>query len=370
MPSNALKASIPSADVSRLVRARVAAMEAYAPRSRPCSVLMNANELPFPMPDELHGMVMEALRSVELHRYPDLYASDLRESLARLLGVEAQCVLVGNGSDEFIIMVISAFAEPPAKVLTLAPTFSVYRSAAEILGHEAIEVPLTSDWQLDAEPMLDAVRSQRPAVTFLSSPNNPSGNLFDDEVMRQIVAESPGIVVVDEAYGDYAGRSYLPWLNEYANVIVLRTLSKVGLAGARLGVVVANPGIIHELWKVKPPYNINSMTQAVVRVVLDNYDVVAPFVARVIEERQRLVNWLGEQPHIVTYPSDANFILFRVAGDGAAVHEALMDRSILVRYFGDRGVLRNCLRVTVGQPHENAAFREALGEIVRSGVGQ
>lgn len=347
-------------------------MSAYSLKQRPCRVRLNANELGYPLPEELHELLMETLRQVELHRYPDPEASELRETLARFYYLESSNILVGNGSDEFISLVLAAFAEPPARVLAPIPTFSVYHMAATILGHEALEVPLTKDWQLDAERMLDAVRRYRPAVTFLSSPNNPTGNLFDEAVMRAIVTESPGIVVLDEAYGVYGACTYLPWLDEYPNVLVMKTMSKVGLAGTRLGFLVGRREAVHEVNKVRPPYNVNAMTQAVVRLVLERYDLVAPLIAAVIEERRRLAAWLGKQPGVTAFPSDANFILFRVhadatRGDAAWLHEALMDREVLLRAFPGHPLLHDCLRVTIGQPQENAAFREALDALLASG---
>ena len=335
---------------------------------------LDANESPFALGELLRGALASelaaALSNVELHRYPDATARELRTLLARDLGVTPEQLLVSNGSDEAIQILQMAVASPGAAVAIPAPTFVMYALGARILGMRVTEVPLGEEFALDAGPFLEVVRKTQPRLVFLAWPNNPTGQLFADEAVEAILRACNGrdchaLVVVDEAYVHYSGRSFLPRLSEFPNLVILRTLSKIGLAGIRLGMLIASPAVVREANKVRLPYNLNALSQAAARVVLAHGDVVRQQAAAIVAERERVFTALAAMPEITAFRSDANFILIRTARPGDLVFADLLRRGILVRNFSRAPYLADCLRVTVGRPEENDAFLAALGDAGR-----
>lgn len=349
--------------VDALVRSEIRALSAYHVPDASGLIKLDAMENPYAWPEELEPAWLEALARVTLNRYPDPAARALKERLRAALGVpEGMALLLGNGSDELIQMLLLAVARPGAVVLAPEPTFVMYRMIATLVGMPFVGVPLREDFALDRAAMLAAIAKHRPAVVFLAYPNNPTGNLFDRADVEAILAGSPGLVVLDEAYHAFAGGSFMGELGRGDNLLVMRTLSKQGLAGLRLG-VLAGPGAwLDELDKVRLPYNINSLTQASAEFALAHASAFEAQCARIRADRDRLYAQLIELPGIRAWPSRANFILFRVESRPAdEVHARLQRGGVLLKNLSPAGgPLAGCLRVTVGTPDENTAFLAAL----------
>jgi histidinol-phosphate aminotransferase len=349
-------------DIKLLVKKEVAALKAYAIEDVQARVKLDAMENPYPLPDDLRAEVERALSDVLVNRYPDPEAKRLKALLGEYLGVAPDNLLLGNGSDEIIGMIISAFGGSPGLVAYPKTTFSMYGIIARSLGQETLELPLTDEFDIDFDNTLRLIMGQRPKVVFLAYPNNPTGNLFDRDKVRRLIAGTFGMVVVDEAYYSFSGESFINDIKEYPNLIVLRTLSKIGMAGLRVGIMAANPDVLAEVNKVRLPYNLNSLSQAAAEVILRRRDVIDLQVATLIDEREKLYTELSGMPGVTAYPSKTNFILFRVKG-AARIFEALKERGILIRNMDSPGPLADCLRVTVGTPDENAEFLKTLKEL-------
>jgi histidinol-phosphate aminotransferase len=367
-----------SFDLSAVIRPEAAALEAYHVETPPGGPLvkLDANESPFALGDsmreELAAELARALANVELHRYPDPEARELRALLGRDLEVTPGQVLATNGSDEAIQMLTIAVGGPGAAVAAPVPTFVMYELSARGLGLNFVSVPLSDRFDLDVRRFCDVLRAERPRLVFLAWPNNPTGRLYDDGAVEEIVRLCNGnganaLVVVDEAYFHYAGRSFLSKLGRYPNLVILRTLSKIGLAGIRLGVLVASTAVVEEVNKIRLPYNVNALSQAAARVVLRHPDVVNRHAATIVRERDRVLARLRELAGLTVFPSQANFFLIRTARPGDEVFRGLLERGILVRNFSRAPHLANCLRVTVGTPEENDAFLAALPAVLAQG---
>jgi histidinol-phosphate aminotransferase len=320
---------------------------------------LDANELPFPLPADLRARLGAALAEVALERYPDPTARDLRTHLAAQHAVAPDQLTFGNGSDELIAMLVAAFATGP--VLYPTPTFVYYKLAAIARGLDTLEVPLDADFNLDEIAVEHAIIEQRPSIVFLALPNNPTGTLWRPSFALDLAARHRDTVIVsDEAYFAYAGTTNLPHLADHPNLVVMRTLSKVGMAGLRVGYTIASPAIAHLLEKVRPPYNLSSLDQrAALFMLREAADWCAARTAEVVSERARLAAGLAAHGHV--YPSAANLLLVRFA-DAAATYQHLVEAGIVVRRF-DAGPLAGCLRITVGTPAENDLI---LGTFYRS----
>lgn len=349
--------------VARLIRPEIRALRAYHVPPAHGLIKLDAMENPYVWPEELKRAWLDALRAVEINRYPDPAAQALRAQLRATWqlppGVE---LLLGNGSDELIQLVLMATAQPGATVLAPAPSFVMYSMIASFVGMKFVAVALADDFGLDIEAMQHAIATHKPAVVFLAYPNNPTGNLFDEDDVEELIAETDGLVVVDEAYHPFCQRSFVDRLERYDNLLVLRTFSKLGLAGLRLGVLAGAPQWLHEFDKVRLPYNINVLTQASVRFALNHAEVLEAQAAQIRRDRESLYAALTRLPGVHPWPSAANFILFRVEGRSATeVFEHLKHRHVLIKNLDTAGgPLKGCLRVTVGTPHENEAFLAAL----------
>jgi histidinol-phosphate aminotransferase len=347
-----------------LIKPAVAQLQAYNPHKRPGQVKLDANEHPFTLPPVVQEAVLQALAAVSINRYPDPEAADLRRILAKMLDVVPDMLLLGNGSDELVQMVLMACGVPGAAVLMPTPTFSMYCLGALMLDQRPIEVPLTADWGLDMPQMLAAIARERPRVTFLATPNNPTANCFDGAAVRQLIEAVSGVIVIDEAYYEFSGQTVLPLLRAYPHLLVFRTLSKIGMAGLRVGVLVGHPALVHEMNKARLPYNLNAYSQVAAGVVLQHWEMIAPEFRMIIDERERLREGLERIPGMTVFPSQANFLLARVAAGGAYVWEALGAQGILVRHFPGSPALKGCLRITVGTPSENERLTTTLQTIV------
>ena len=341
--------------VAVTVRPEIRALTAYVVAKAPGMIKLDAMENPFPLPDALRAEVAAAVAAVPVNRYPDGGADAVKAALPPAAGL-----IVGNGSDELLQIVTVALAKPGATMLAPEPSFVMYRQNAVYAGMKFVGVPLRADFALDVDAMLAAIREHRPALVFLAYPNNPTGNLFDVAALERILRAAPGLVVVDEAYHAFAGASFLPRLPEFANLLVLRTVSKIGMAGLRLGYALAAPAWIAELEKVRQPYNLNALTQAAAPVILARMDLLDAQAALLVAERARLERAMAAMPGATVHPTAANFVLVRVP-DAPATYARLRAAGLLVKNLhGWHPLLAHCLRITVGAPAENDALLAAL----------
>jgi len=356
-----------------IIRADVRALAAYhVPDASGC-VKLDAMENPYLLPPALQQQLGARLGALALNRYPVPSYAALKAAIRDKMGVpDGFDIVLGNGSDELIAIVSVACAQPGAKVLAPLPGFVMYAMSAQLAGLTFVGVPLNADLSLDLDAMLVAVREHRPAITYLAYPNNPTGNLYDIDAMLTIIREvgDSGIVVVDEAYQPFAGDSFMPRLPQHPNVVVMRTVSKLGLAGIRLGYLSSSPELLAEFEKVRPPYNVNVLTEATAEFLLEHAEVLDAQAAAICTERAKLAAALAEMPGVEAFPSAANFILLRITQPGLTgtqVFERLLQRKVLVKNVGKmHALLENCLRVTVSTPEENSAFLAALQSSLNS----
>ena len=327
-------------------------------------IKLDAMENPYTWGAALTDAWLRELRSVAINRYPDPTARELRDRLRDVMNIPADMeVLLGNGSDELIQLVALAVSAADRAVLAPEPTFVMYRMSALAVGMQYSGVALRADdFGLDVLRMLEAIREHHPAVVFLAYPNNPTGNLFAADAIEELLVAAPGLVVIDEAYVPFAEASFMSRLASFPNLLIMRTLSKLGLAGLRLGFLIGSPEWLGELNKLRLPYNINTLTQISARFALDNYKVLARQGQVICRARERLWQELQRLPGTTVWPSRGNFILFRVPeGRAGEIYRGLQRAGILVKHLADaHPLLRDCLRVTVGLPDENEHFVEAL----------
>ncbi|MCD5362129.1 histidinol-phosphate transaminase [Chromobacterium aquaticum] len=347
--------------VRQLVRDEIAAISAYPVASADGYIKLDAMENPWPLPAELRQELARTLADVAVNRYPDPSGGTLKAQLKQAFAIpEPAEVLLGNGSDELITLVAQSLARPGAKLLALEPSFVMYKMNALFSGLDYVGVPLRSDFSLDLPATLAAIAEHQPAVVFVSYPNNPTGPRFARAEVEAICEAAPGLVVVDEAYQAFASDSFMNLAGLRDNLIVMRTLSKLGLAGIRLGYAAGPAAWIQELDKVRPPYNVNVLTQAAARFSLRHIEVFNRQAAELCEERGRLAAGLARHAAIEAFPSEANFITIRVP-DAPALYQHFKASGILIKQLhGSHPLLAQCLRLTVGAPQENDAMLAAL----------
>jgi histidinol-phosphate aminotransferase len=321
-------------------------------------------ENPYSLAPELARALADRLAAVALNRYPPADPQDFKRKLAAAVGLpQPLALMLGNGSDELIHLVIQACARPGATIMSPWPSFVMYDMSATFDGCRFVGVPLTEAFALDRAAFLAAIEEHRPAVVFIAWPNNPTGNLFDRATVDAVLDAAPGLVVLDEAYLPFAQDTWLPQLAERPNLLVLRTLSKLGLAGIRLGYLCGDPDWIAELDKLRPPYNVNVLTLAAAEFMLEQLPLLDAQAATLRAERSRLIAGLRALSGVTAFDSAANFILFRVAEPIKPDHvfAGLKERGILIKNVSKMHPrLAGCLRTTVGTPQENDAFLQAL----------
>ncbi|KJH65793.1 histidinol-phosphate transaminase [Chromobacterium violaceum] len=347
--------------VQQLVRPEIAAIGAYHVAAADGFIKLDAMENPWPLPIELQHELAAELAQVALNRYPDADGGGLKAALRAAFAIPAAAgIVLGNGSDELITLVTQALARPGAKLLALEPSFVMYKMNALFSGLQYVGVPLRADFTLDLPATLAAIEREQPAVVFVSYPNNPTGPRYARDEVMAICRAAPGLVVVDEAYQSFASDSFMDLAGELDNLLVMRTLSKLGLAGIRLGYAAASPAWINELNKVRPPYNVNVLTIAAARFALKHLDVFNRQAAELRAERAKLSAALAALPQLAAFPSETNFVTVR-APDAPALFQHLKASGILIKQLhGSHPLLDHCLRLTVGSPDENAALLSAI----------
>jgi histidinol-phosphate aminotransferase len=346
-----------------LLREEVLALRAYHVPEPSDFVKLDAMENPYSLPEPLRETIARLVAGAPVNRYPDSAATALKRRLRQTMQVPEQAqLLIGNGSDEIIQMLAMAVAKPGATILGLEPSFVMFRMTAAFVGARYTAVTLRPDFTLDTDAVLNTLREQKPALVFIAYPNNPTGNLFDRDTLTRIIENAPGLVVIDEAYHAFAQESFMPLLPRYGHLLVMRTASKLGLAGVRLGLLAGSMEWLEQLEKLRLPYNVNVLTQLVADAVLARHDVLEQQAAAIRQERGKLFDALSTIKGVIAFASRANFILFRISG-ASAVFERLKQHKVLIKNLhGTHPLLNDCLRVTVGTPRENALFLSALDQ--------
>jgi histidinol-phosphate aminotransferase len=348
----------------KLVRPEILELNAYHVPESDGMLKLDAMENPYALPERLRRELAEVLSRVELNRYPDPGARKLREVLARKMRVpQGMALLLGNGSDDLIQIVTLALAKPGSVMMYPGPTFVMYAMNATFSRMRAVTVGLREDFSLDAQAFVKAMAEHKPALVYIAYPNNPTGVLYPEDDVLAIVRAAEGLVVLDEAYHVFAQKTFMPRLTEFPNLVVMRTVSKLGLAGIRLGYLAGRPQWIEQFNKVRQVYNVNVLTQVAAMFMLERLEVLEEQAARIRTERENLAKALAALTGVTVFPSQANFFLIRVA-DAERTYDALRRQGVLVRNLNSPA-LRNCLRVTVGTPEENRILLNALREALQ-----
>jgi histidinol-phosphate aminotransferase len=352
---------------SALLRQDILDLHAYHVPENSGYIKLDAMENPYSLSPLLRVEISEAVAAAAINRYPDPGATSLKEKIRSVNKLQQGMeLLLGNGSDELIQLLAMALNKPGAVMLGVEPSFVMYKMIAAFAGMRYVGVPLSEDFSLDLSAMLAAIMREQPALIFLAYPNNPTGNLFSSDAVAQIIQSSPGLVVVDEAYYAFASNSFIQHLMRYTNLLVMRTFSKIGMAGLRLGFLVGRSEWLGELEKMRLPYNVGVLPQLVAEILLAHHEVLLQQAELIKLERAKLYKQLSEIAAVKVYPSEANFLMFHVA-NANVVFNGLKQRGVLIKNL-DSGhlMLKDCLRVTVGTPDENLKFIAALQETIQS----
>ena len=351
-------------NVRKWVRKEILEQQAYAADVINCQIKLDANENPFALSPPLQAKLLERMKAVPLNRYPDAGAPLLRKRFAQYYDVNENMLMIGNGSDELIQILCTALAGPVSDLLIPIPTFAMYRILGLNNGYHVREVPLDNAFDLNVKAIVEKISKKTMTLTFISYPNNPTGNCFSADRIETILDKSTGIVVVDEAYFNFSEKTFLPLLNRYENLVILRTLSKVGFAAMRIGFLIGPPELITELDKVRLPYNLNTLSQIAAIFFLDHEEIFLDQIHEIIRERKSLLEKLSNLEGIQPYPSDANFIFFSCTLDANNVCKQILRQGILIKPIKLPRSGQTCIRVTVGKCEENEAFIQALKSVI------
>ena len=342
---------------------RLKKLKSYKTETTPCKVKLSSNENPFDLPEDLKGRIAEEIKRIPFQRYPDPNVSELREILADLYGVKENNLVFGNGSDELIQLLVMTIGELKNPIAYPIPTFPMYQVSSDTIGRSKVEFELDENFDLQ-KGEIDKALEKNPDLVFYASPNNPTGNSFNRDLIKY-TADKDIFVVVDEAYIDFSDKeSFLNEALKRDNLVVLRTMSKIGLASIRLGVLIGKEDVATEIDKGRLPFNITYPTQVIAKVVLtEGLSIIREQVEILKREREKLINEMRKFNLLKVFPSDANFILIKTP-DGDLVHKKLIEKGVLVRNMSHISKMENCLRVSVGKPEENEIFLEALQKVL------
>ena len=336
----------------------------YDPKYLPAEIIMSANENPLNIDEKLRKEIARAVKHVKFDRYPDPLANDLRDMIAEANGLEREQVLMGNGGDEMLFNVAMAWGGPGRKLLNMPPTFSVYAANARLIGTTVVDVLRRDDYSIDEDAVIDRLSQGDIDYMMIASPNNPTGQLAREEFMLRVLESTDALVMVDEAYFEFSRRTMRPYLAAHENLVILRTFSKAfSLAGVRLGYILGHPHVINEFIKVRQPYSVDTPSQVIGQIVYENRAQFEKGVEGIIAERERLMEGLKKLPGVKVYPSDANYILFKLE-HADECWQYLLDRGILLRDFSHAPLLENGLRVTVGTADQNDDFLKQLRNFI------
>lgn len=344
---------------------RLRGLVAYKTETTPAPVKLSSNELPFELPTSLRKEVSKELERAHLNRYPDPHSEELKEVLGDFFGVNPRNLLLGNGSDELIYYLSIAVGEFEQGIYTPVPTFPMYGISAALLGRPKLEVPLQADFDIDLDASLELLESRECTLAFFSYPNNPTANLFSRWKIERL--RDRGLFsVIDEAYYHYSNDTFEKEALVREDTVVLRTLSKIGLAGIRIGIMIGKEEVVAEIDKLRLPFNITMPSQVIAKVVLTKgRDFIEESVSKILKEREKLWRALNVLEGVEVFPSEANFLLFRTHIDADRVHRELIKEGVLVRDVSHLPGLKNCLRVSVGKEEENDIFLEKLSLVMK-----
>jgi histidinol-phosphate aminotransferase len=348
-----------------IIKPAVRALRAYTLSPHRAKVKINQNENPWDAPAEIKDEVLRRFAARQWSRYPDFVPVTLHEQLAKFAGWKADGVIAGNGSNELIQAALMVTMGPGRRVLISEPTFALYKQVATVLGGEVMSVPLTVELSYDTAALLKTIEEQQPDVTIICSPNNPTGCVIEATEMRRLLAAARGLVVIDEAYHEFAGQTVVPLLDEHENLVVLRTFSKaMAFAALRVGYLLAAPELVREIGKAVLPYNLNAFSQLAAEVAIEKYPaLLGPTVQAIVAERERLYRELAEIRGLYPRKSRANFMVVRTERDPKRVFTELLARDILIRDVSGYPMLQDYFRFSVGTPEENDRLLRALNEI-------
>lgn len=348
----------------RAAALQLAGLTPYDPKYLPAQAMLSANENPHDVEEEVRREIMREVKRVALNRYPDPLANDLRDMIAEANGLDRDQVLVGNGGDELLFNLALAWGGVGRICLNLPPTFSVYETNAYLTNTTMINIARRADFSIDEEAVLARVAEGDIDYLVITSPNNPTGELASEAFVCRLLDATDALVMVDEAYFEFSRQTMRPYLAQHKNLVILRTFSKAfSLAGARVGYLLGDAEVIREFIKVRQPYSVDAVSQTIARVVYANRAKFEPSIRALIEERAKVIDGLKCIPGVKPYPSDANYVLFRIENAGS-IWEALYERGVLVRDFSRTPSLENCLRVSIGSPQENDVFLRTLRDVV------
>ena len=350
-----------SSSPTRGVRSQVLKVPAYTLRAHEAEVKLNQNENPYDFPDDLKEEIYRRYKERSWARYPDFVPEDLRESLASFAGWKKAGVLVGNGSNELIQATLLVLVSNHTTVAIPTPTFTVYSLVSRILGGRIITIPLNEDLSYNIEDLITRAEEGGARLLIVCTPNNPTGTILEEEGLKAILDRFSGYVMLDEAYYEFCGHSGLKFLESHPRLIITRTFSKaMGMAGLRVGYLMAHPELVAEIAKAKLPYSVNQFSVTAAQVALDFRERFRPALDAILRERERLGAELSRIPGIQVYPTGANFFLFKMTNSPAEVFRDLYEQGVLVRDVSTFPMLAGCLRVSVGTPEENDRFLTAL----------
>jgi histidinol-phosphate aminotransferase len=350
-------------ELAKWVSENIKSLRAYEVEDYDCEIKLHANENPFSISDELTLGFSDGFKDFKLNRYPDPDCRVLKQAITGVTGVPSENLVVGNGSDELIQLILQIFCGRGDSFAFPDPTFGMYSIIGKGLGLIPHSFPLNENWDFDGDEFLEFLTEKNARVVFFSYPNNPTGNCYSASEIKKVIAGFQGIVVLDEAYFDFAQKSFCGEIENNNNLILLRSLSKIGLAALRVGYGMADPFIIQQINKVRLPYNSNTFSQEISARVLQNFSPIENQIRLILLERDRLLSELSKFGFLTVFPSNSNFILFRVAGDGEKLFKKLVENGVLIRNLNAHPRLKNCLRVTVGTQKENDIFLAQLGKI-------
>ncbi len=353
---------MPNPIINKLIRAEIRQLSAYHVPNAGHAVKLDAMENPYQWEEQLKTAWLHTLRAAELNRYPDPSARQLKQQLRTVMEIpDNMDIILGNGSDELIQMLALTFNQPNQILLAPEPSFVMYRLISQIVGLSYLGISLQKQtFDLDMFALLEAIEIHQPALIFIAYPNNPTGNLFMPEDIEAIIETTRGIVVIDEAYGPFADATFLSYLQDYPNLLIMRTVSKLGLAGLRLGLLIGQKSWLEQIEKTRLPYNINTLSQLSATFALQHYDVLLAQTQQIKRDRQILLQELQQITGVKVWKSDANFLLFKI-DQAAQRFEQLKEKGILIKNLHNtHPLLHNCLRVTIGKPEENQLFLDTL----------
>jgi len=351
-------------NIADLICEKVKILKAYQVEDFKEGIKLHANENPYPTPSELTIRLLDLFKVLELNRYPDPDCIILKKAISTLIKIPTNQLIIGNGSDELIQNLMQVFCNEGDTIAFPDPSFAMYSIIAKGMGLKVQTYPLNSKWDFEAKQLLNFLNSSKARIVFISYPNNPTGNCFSRNEIQEIIEYFQGIVVLDEAYYDFSGLTFLEQMKNHNNLVILRSLSKIGLAGLRVGYGIFPSELADQINKIRMPYNSNSISQIAATELLKNFSLVQNQIDSIKKERNRLLKELSKIKSITAFPSNSNFILFKTVNNGEKLFYDLMKNGILIRNLGSHPMLNNCLRVTIGTKFENDQFLEQLHQTI------